>query len=43
MSASAGDMAPNTIKKDAEKMLFYTLSDLKTRGGGFRTVEETGV
>lgn len=34
MSASAGDMAPNTIKKDAEKMLFYTLSDLKKRGEG---------
>lgn len=34
MSADPGDTAPDTIKRDAEKMMFYTLSDSKKHGEG---------
>ena len=34
MSAGPGGTAPDTIKRDTEKMMFYTLSDLKKHWEG---------
>ena len=34
MSEDQADTAPDTIKKDAEKMMFYTLSDSKKHWEG---------
>lgn len=31
---SSGDLAPDTIKRDTEKMMFYTLSDSKKHWEG---------